>query len=166
MSQCQSIFFNGICPSTFLRIGWTAGLVNSLNYDWAMVQCYLINPFNVWWPCSNISWFNARFCVFFASFHFSHPSHLWPLHGPEISHAMHCSVLRSWVEAEKLCAEEGLQLATPHSREDVKARARSARAEQCARRLGPKNGAKWTTRSDLGEEILFGDAVFHGDICW
>ena len=29
--------------------------------------------------------------------------------------------LRSWVEAEKLCAEEGLQLATPHSREDVKA---------------------------------------------
>ena len=69
------------------------------------------------------------------------------------------------MEAEKLCAEEGLQLATPHSREDVKARARSARAEQCARRLGPKNGAKWTTRSDLGEEILFGDAVFHGDIC-
>ena len=39
---------------------------------------------------------------------------------------------------------------------------------QCAGRLGPKNGAKWTdwkTRSDLGEEILFGDAVFHGDIC-
>lgn len=28
---------------------------------------------------------------------------------------------KSWVEAEKLCAEEGLQLATPHSREDVKA---------------------------------------------
>lgn len=28
---------------------------------------------------------------------------------------------KPWVEAEKLCAEEGLQLATPHSREDVKA---------------------------------------------
>jgi len=64
------------------------------------------------------------------------------------------------VEAEKLCAEEGLQLATPHSREDVKARARSARAD-----WDRKMGRSGPIGSDLGEEILFGDAVFHGDIC-
>lgn len=69
------------------------------------------------------------------------------------------SILRSWVEAEKLCAEEGLQLATPHSREDVKARAGRGRAVRRGPLWGPKNLGRiwvgrsdWKTRSDLGEE--------------
>ena len=30
------------------------------------------------------------------------------------------TVCRSWVEAERACADEGLQLATPRSKEDIK----------------------------------------------
>jgi hypothetical protein len=62
---------------------------------------------------------------------------------------MHCSVLRSWVEAEKLCAEEGLQLATPHSREDVKARALGAGSgDRKMGRSGPigKQGPIWVRK--------------------
>ena len=62
---------------------------------------------------------------------------------------MHCSVLRSWVEAEKLCAEEGLQLATPHSREDVKARALGAGS-------GDLGTEKWGEVDRLENKVRFG----------
>ena len=57
------------------------------------------------------------------------------------------TALRSWVEAEKLCADEGLQLATPHSREDVKAPGLGTAAG------GPGHGKKETKGHGKTEEV-------------
>ena len=115
-----------------------------------MVQCYLIYPFNVWWPCSNISLFNVRF--FFASFHFSHS-----IYG-------HGSAQRSLMPCTARFSGPGWKPRSSAQRRGYSwlrlTAAKMWRRGLSARALGtwgPKNGAKWTdwkTRSDLGEEIL------------